>query len=58
MAKFSQNPDLKVFILQTDDGVLVEASPYDKIWGIEMKRTDIKRRILANGAARTCSASA
>ncbi|MBS7256217.1 NADAR family protein [Flavobacterium branchiicola] len=34
--KFSQNPDLKVFLLNTNDRVLVEASPVDPIWGIGM----------------------
>ena len=33
-AKFSQNPELKEFLLSTGDAILVEASPYDKIWGI------------------------
>ena len=33
-AKFSQNTDLKEFLLSTGDAILVEASPYDKIWGI------------------------
>ena len=33
-AKFTQNPDLKEFILKTSGTELVEASPYDKIWGI------------------------
>ena len=37
-AKFSQNPDLKEFLLSTDDAILVEASPYDKIWGIGLDR--------------------
>ncbi|KAH0792233.1 NADAR family protein [Histomonas meleagridis] len=32
--KFSQNPDLHDFLKSTGDKVLVEASPYDKIWGI------------------------
>lgn len=35
-AKFSQNPALKEFLLATDDAILAEASPYDKIWGIGM----------------------
>jgi len=35
-AKFSQNPELKKFLLSTGDRVLVEASPYDRIWGIGM----------------------
>lgn len=33
-AKFSQNADLKEYLLSTGDAILVEASPYDKIWGI------------------------
>ena len=32
--KFSQNPWLNRFLQSTGDKVLVEASPYDKIWGI------------------------
>ena len=40
LAKFSQNSDLKNFLMQTDDAVLVEASPNDRVWGIGMKRTD------------------
>ena len=40
IAKFSQNPELKTFLLNTGDMVLVEASPYDKIWGIGMGRDD------------------
>ena len=37
-AKFGQNPELKEFLLSTDDAILVEASPYDTIWGIGMDR--------------------
>ena len=37
-AKFGQNPDLKDFLFGTGDAILVEASPYDKIWGIGMDR--------------------
>ena len=37
-AKFSQNPELKEFLLSTSDAILVEASPYDKIWGIGLDR--------------------
>lgn len=37
-AKFSQNPALKDFLLSTGDAILVEASPYDKIWGIGLDR--------------------
>jgi ribA/ribD-fused uncharacterized protein len=38
--KFSQNDDLLKFLLSTGDKVLVEASPYDKIWGIGMSERD------------------
>ena len=39
-AKFSQNPNLKDFLLNTGDRVLVEASPRDPIWGIGIGRDD------------------
>ena len=32
--KFTQNPNLKEYLLSTGDAVIVEDSPYDKIWGI------------------------
>ena len=32
--KFNQNQDLLNLLLSTGDELLVEASPYDKIWGI------------------------
>lgn len=34
LAKFSQNERLRWFLLSTKNRVLVEASPYDTIWGI------------------------
>ena len=34
--KFSQDSELKQFILNTENRVLVEASPVDPIWGIGM----------------------
>lgn len=34
--KFSQNESQKEFLLNTHDRILVEASPYDRIWGIGM----------------------
>lgn len=40
LAKFSQHADLKVFLLQTGDRTIVEASPYDCIWGIGMAASD------------------
>lgn len=37
-AKFLQNPELKAKLLATGDKSLVEASPYDMIWGIGFKK--------------------
>jgi ribA/ribD-fused uncharacterized protein len=34
--KFSQHTHLKNFLLSTGNKVIVEASPYDRIWGIGM----------------------
>lgn len=33
-AKFSQNPQLNEYLLQTGSRVIVEASPVDNVWGI------------------------
>lgn len=38
--KFTQNPDMLAQLLKTGDRTLVEASPYDKIWGIGMTEND------------------
>ncbi|MFC5468975.1 NADAR family protein [Cohnella suwonensis] len=37
-AKFAQNAELKRYLLSTGDLILVEASPYDRIWGIGIGR--------------------
>ncbi len=42
VAKFSQNNELREFLLNTGTLVLVEASPYDKIWGIGMGADDTR----------------
>ena len=39
-AKFTQNPELLDALLATKGTTLVEASPYDKIWGIGLAATD------------------
>ncbi|GED15008.1 NADAR family protein [Aneurinibacillus migulanus] len=36
LLKFTQHSELKSFLLNTGNRVLVEASPYDKVWGIGM----------------------
>ena len=38
--KFSQNAELKAFLLNTGCRVLVEASPVDSIWGIGLAADD------------------
>ncbi|PIA78734.1 hypothetical protein BFR04_04145 [Gaetbulibacter sp. 4G1] len=40
--KFSQHPELKEFLLNTKNRVLVEASPRDRIWGIGMSQNNEK----------------
>jgi ribA/ribD-fused uncharacterized protein len=40
VAKFSQHPDLRRFLLGTGERVLVEASPVDAVWGSGLAATD------------------
>lgn len=40
LAKFSQNEALKSFLLSTKDKILVEASPYDTVWGIGLGKNE------------------
>lgn len=42
LAKFSQNAELGSFLRSTEGHVLVEASPYDRIWGIGLLAADEK----------------
>ncbi|NIF05843.1 NADAR family protein [Chryseobacterium sp. Tr-659] len=51
LLKFSQNQKFRDFLLSTGEKVLVEASPYDKIWGIGMLETDARAHnpLLWNG---------
>lgn len=39
-SKFSMNDNIKALLLNTGNKVLIEASPYDKIWGIGLKASD------------------
>ena len=38
VAKFGQDPALRLYLLATADEILVEAAPTDKIWGIGLGR--------------------
>lgn len=38
--KFSQDTELKEFLLTTGDAVLAEASPVDTVWGIGLREDD------------------
>lgn len=40
IAKFTQHPDLRRFLLNTSDRVIVEASPLDRVWGIGLTTDD------------------
>ena len=40
IAKFNQNPDLREYMMDTGNDTLVEASPYDGIWGIGLSEDD------------------
>ncbi len=41
--KFRQNPALLHQLVETGDGLIVEASPYDKIWGVGLDEEAAKR---------------
>jgi ribA/ribD-fused uncharacterized protein len=40
--KFAQNPRLRDLLIATGTRHLVEASPYDRVWGIGLRETDAK----------------
>ncbi|GHU53896.1 hypothetical protein FACS1894200_14390 [Spirochaetia bacterium] len=44
VAKFTQDERLKEYLLSTKDKILVEASPYDIIWGIGLAEDDVKSK--------------
>lgn len=42
LAKFSQNPALKAYLLNTNNRILVEASPVDQVWGVGLAKDNDK----------------
>lgn len=40
VAKFSQNENLKEYLLSVEESIFVEAAPTDKVWGIGLNRMD------------------
>ncbi len=46
--KFSQNANLEIFLLSTEENIIVEASPFDKVWGIGT-RSHIENPLLWKG---------
>lgn len=45
IAKFNQNSELGVWLGNTQENVIVEASPYDTIWGIGLKSDDVRAAV-------------
>ena len=51
IAKFSQNEDMAAYLESTGDKILVEASPFDKVWGIGVDETGCgKDRVMVQSA--------
>jgi ribA/ribD-fused uncharacterized protein len=42
LLKFSQNEELKKQLIATGNKIIVEGSPYDKVWGVGLKWDDPK----------------
>jgi hypothetical protein len=43
-AKFSQNQDLKDILIRTKNSIIVEANPYDNVWGVGLAESDFRIR--------------
>ena len=49
LAKFTQNKELKKELLATGEAMLVEASPYDSIWGIGITEREARSGVQSKG---------
>jgi ribA/ribD-fused uncharacterized protein len=47
VAKFSQNPELRTYLVGTGSRILVEASPQDRIWGVGLTADDDRAAVPA-----------
>ena len=45
LAKFKQNEAFKTYLMSTKEAMIVEASPYDNIWGIGFSEQDAKKTL-------------
>lgn len=52
LAKFGAHEHLRRYLLSTAPAVLVEASPYDRIWGIGLRPTDPAARVVSQWRGR------
>ena len=52
--KFRQHEPLRDFLLASSRSVIVEASPYDRIWGIGLRQSDEQALDPQSGEAATC----
>ena len=57
IAKFSQNPEMKAFLMATGNAILAEGAPRDRIWGIGMGKNNPLAQNPATGKGKTFWAS-
>ena len=55
--KFGKNKSLREYLLGTAGKLIVEASPYDRIWGIGLKQSDKRATNPLESRGTTCSGS-
>lgn len=48
-AKYTQDPVLRSYLQDTHDAVLVEASPFDRVWGVHLANAHVKGTSILDG---------